>query len=106
MKLIKSLLTLVLVLILLLLGVWFTLRNQQPIPLDLLFIKLPDNSLALWLILSLIVGVVMGVLLMVPKLTGYKAKLMSYERQLKQQTEELHKVRTLTFKAPDINAAE
>lgn len=101
MKLIKSLLTLVVLLVLLLLGIWFTLRNQQPTPLDLLFIKLPDNSLALWLMLSLLTGALLGVLVMLPKLLGYKAKLISHERQLKQQKEELHKLRTLTFKESD-----
>lgn len=101
MKLIKSLFTLVLVLALLLLGIWFTLRNQLPVPLDLLFVKLPDNSLALWLILSLLVGALLGVLLMLPKLASNKAKLINSERQLKQQKEELHKLRTLTFKESD-----
>lgn len=106
MKLIKSLFTLVLVLVLLLFGIWFTLRNQQPIPLDLLFIQLPENSLALWLILSLITGSVLGVVLMLPKLAGYKARLISHERQLKQHQEELHKLRTLTFKAADFKAPD
>ncbi len=101
MKIIKSLFTLVLVLALLLLGIWFTLRNQQPIPLDLLFLKLPENSLALWLILSLIIGLVLGILLMLPRSAGQKAKLLSQDRQLKQQKEELHKLRTVTFKAPE-----
>lgn len=101
MKLIKSFFTLVLILVLLLVGIWFTLRNQQLIPLDLLFVQLPENSLALWLILSLITGLVLGVLLMLPKLTSYKARLLSHEHQLKQQKEELHKLRTLTFKTPE-----
>lgn len=101
MKLFKSLFTLVLVLALLLLGIWFTLRNQQPVALDLLFIKLPENSMALWLILTLITGLILGFLLMLPWLASYKAKLLSHERQLKQQKEELHKLRTLTFTAPD-----
>ena len=106
MKLIKSLFTLVLVLVLLLLGIWFTLRNQQLVPLDLLFIKLPDNSLALWLILSLLAGALLGVLLMLPKLASNKAKLISSERQLKQQKEELHKLRTLTFQSPNTKAPD
>lgn len=101
MKLIKSLLSLALALAILLLGIWFTLRNQQPVPLDLLFIKLPENSLALWLILSLITGLSLGLLLMLPWLANYKAKMLNLERQLKQQKEELHKLRTLTFKTPD-----
>lgn len=101
MKLIKSLFSLVLLLALLLLGVWFTLRNQQPVPLDLLFVKLPENSLALWLILSLITGLILGLLLMLPWLARYKAKLLGNERLLKQQKEELHKLRTLTLKAPE-----
>ena len=38
---------------------------------------------------------------MLPWLARYKAKLLSNERLLKQQKEELHKLRTLTFKAPE-----
>ncbi|MBE0506210.1 MAG: LapA family protein [Marinospirillum sp.] len=101
MQLFKSLLTFLLVLALLVLGIWFTLRNQHPVPLDLLFIQLPENSMALWLILSLICGVLLGCLLMLPWLTRCKTHNLQVERQLKHQKEELHKLRTLTLKIPD-----
>ncbi|MDR9467640.1 lipopolysaccharide assembly protein LapA domain-containing protein [Marinospirillum sp.] len=101
MRLIKSLFTFLLVIALLLLGIWFTLRNQAQVPLDLLFIQLPDNSLALWLILSLITGALVGLLLLLPWLTGCKAHSMKLERQLKQQQKELHQLRTLSLKSPE-----
>ncbi|SFX62111.1 LapA family protein [Marinospirillum alkaliphilum] len=101
MQLFRSLFTFLMILALLVLGIWFTLRNQQQVPLDLLFIRLPENSLALWLILSLIAGVLLGSLLMLPWLTRCKARILQQERQLKLQKEELHKLRTLTLKSPD-----
>lgn len=101
MRLIKSLFTFFLVIALLLLGIWFTLRNQAQVPLDLLFIQLSDNSLALWLILSLITGALLGLLLLLPWLTGCKAHSMKLERQLKQQQKELHQLRTLSLKSPE-----
>lgn len=71
----KSFVVFLLVLALLVLGIWFTLRNQLLVPLDLLFIQLPPNSLALWLILSLGCGVLLGSLLMLPWLTRCKVNL-------------------------------
>lgn len=99
MRLIKSLFTFVLVVLLLLLGIWFTLRNQAQVPLDLLFIQLPENSLALWLLLSLLAGVLFATLLLTPWLTHSKARQVKLERQLKQQKEELHQLRTLNLNA-------
>lgn len=101
MRLIKSIFTFALVLALLLLGIWFTLRNQAQVPLDLIFIQLPENSLALWLILSLICGALFGLLLLLPWITGCKARNLQLERQLKQQKKELHQLRTLSLKSPD-----
>ena len=101
MRLIKSLFTFFLVIALLLLGIWFTLRNQAQVPLDLLFIQLPDNSLALWLILSLIAGALVGLILLLPWLTSCKAHSLKLERQLKQQQKELHQLRTLSLKSPE-----
>ncbi|WP_114418460.1 lipopolysaccharide assembly protein LapA domain-containing protein [Marinospirillum perlucidum] len=101
MRLIKSIFTALVVLALLLLGIWFTLRNQAQVPLDLLFIQLPENSLALWLVLSLICGALLGLFLLLPWLTACKAKNLQLERQLNNQKKELHQLRTLNLKSPE-----
>lgn len=101
MRLIKSLFTIFLIIALLLVGILFTLRNQAQVPLDLLFIQLPDNSLALWMVLSLITGALLGLLLLLPWLTRCKAHSLKVERQLKQHQKELHQLRTLSLKSSD-----
>lgn len=101
MRVVKSLVLALLALGLLVLGTWFTLRNSQEVSLDLLFIQLPAYSVALWVILSLLCGLVLGWLLLLPNLARHKAQVFSYKRQLKLQQEELHKLRTLSFKNPE-----
>lgn len=101
MRLLKSLVTFCLLILLLLAGIMFTLRNQQQVPLDLFFFQFAENSLALWLVLSLISGVFLGLLLAVPWLTRCKAQALKLERQLKQQQKELHQLRTLGLKNSD-----
>lgn len=101
MQVLKTLLSLIVVLIILALGIGFSLRNQQLVELDLLFVQLAPNSMALWLILSLVTGLILGCLLMLPWVASYKARLLSQTRQLKQQHKELHQLRTLSFKAPE-----
>lgn len=99
MKSIKSLLTLILSLSLLVFGVWFSLRNQQQLPLDLIFIQLPNGSLALWLILSLILGCLTGMLLMLPWLLRGKTRELRLNKELKQHKEELHQLRTFNLRS-------
>lgn len=92
MRLIKSLFTAAFAFILLLLGIGFTLRNQVAVPLDLLVIQLPENSLALWLLLGLLVGALLAFILLSPWLLHSKARQMQLEHQLKQHKAELKKI--------------
>lgn len=78
MKLLKILITLAIILCVLALGTWFSLRNAQPISLDLMFIQLAEQSLALWIIFALSIGVLLGWLLSLPK---YLAKLTALKMQ-------------------------
>ena len=59
-RLVLGLITLVLIVT----GACFALHNQYQVPLDLLWVTLPPASLALWLLLSLGIGLVMGILTM------------------------------------------
>ncbi len=101
MRLIKTLLSGLLLLLVLVIGILFSLRNQQPVPLDLLLIQLPANSLALWLILALATGCLLGLLLSLPWLISCKSRQASLKKQMKQQKEELHKLRTLSLRSPE-----
>ena len=50
------------VLAMLALGILFAIQNTVMVPLDLLFIVLPEKSLALWLILAMSIGGVLGMI--------------------------------------------
>jgi putative membrane protein len=41
-------------------GGLFALQNPQPVPLDLLIFKLPEQPIAIWVLSALGVGVVLG----------------------------------------------
>lgn len=104
MKLLKNLISLFSLLVVLALGSWFSLRNSEPIGLDLIFVQLEAKSLALWLILSLVVGVLVGWLLGLPKRLSQLAALKIKQRQLNQQEKELHQLRTQSFNASTPNS--
>ena len=52
----------ILVLALVLFAMLFTLNNQQAVALDFLVYRTPEASVALWLVLSLILGGIVGAL--------------------------------------------
>ena len=56
MKLIKALLFVVITMVALVVGVLFSTRNSQAVSLDLIFFQLPPTSMAIWLLLSLAMG--------------------------------------------------
>lgn len=49
-----------LVVLLVLFAMLFTLNNQEPVSLDFLLYQTPPLSVALWLVLTLILGVILG----------------------------------------------
>ena len=59
MKLIKAVLFVVITMVALILGVLFSTRNSQAVSLDLIFFQLPPMSIAIWLLLSLAMGVLL-----------------------------------------------
>jgi len=44
------------------LGGMFTVQNTEKVPLDLLVVQLPPQALAIWILLALAVGVLLGLL--------------------------------------------
>lgn len=72
-------------LVLLVVGACFALHNQYQVPLDLLWVTLPPASLALWLLLSLAIGLVVGILTM----GGYCLRL--HRRLARMRRQLLHK---------------
>ena len=73
-------------LVLLVVGACFALHNQYQVPLDLLWVTLPPASLALWLLLSLGIGVVIGILTMGGHCFRLHRRLTRLRRQTSPQT--------------------
>ncbi|MDB2642924.1 lipopolysaccharide assembly protein LapA domain-containing protein [Luminiphilus sp.] len=60
MRLLRQFLTVLFALCALLSGGLFALQNTQAVPLDLLLFQLPEQSIAIWLLLALGLGVLLG----------------------------------------------
>ena len=58
----RRVLTIILVVVLVLFAMLFTLNNQQAVALDFLVYRTPEVSVALWLVVSLILGGILGAL--------------------------------------------
>lgn len=98
MRTLKSLFTLLLLSLVLVAGIWFSIRNPQSVSLDLIAFQLPPMSLALLLIAMLLLGTVLGAILMLPWIAKLKKRSHKIERAQKRQHEELHQLRTLNLK--------
>lgn len=98
MKLLRNLLYLALVVAMAAVGVLFALQNEMPVPLDLLVVSLEPRSLALWLLLALAVGGLLGMLMSSALVLRTRTALASTRRQLARSQAELDKLRTAGLK--------
>ena len=78
----NKILTAAVVLVMLALGVLFAIQNTVAVPLDLLFVVLPERSLALWLILALSFGVVLGLVVSWGIIFRIKKNIFDLQEQL------------------------
>ncbi|KPQ29332.1 MULTISPECIES: lipopolysaccharide assembly protein LapA domain-containing protein [unclassified Halomonas] len=98
MRWIKGLILAIILLVVLLVGILFAVNNQQTIALNLIWLELPAISLSVWLLATLTLGVLVGMLAMMGVYIRLKAKLARSERHSKQQRKELDQLRTQEFK--------
>ena len=98
MRWIKGLILAVILLIVVLVGILFAVNNQQTVALNLIWLELPAVSLSVWLLATLVFGVVLGMLAMLGVYVRLKATLARSQRQTKQQRKELDSLRTQEFK--------
>ena len=94
MKFIKAVLFFVVTMVALVVGVLFSTRNSQAVSLDLIFFQLPPMSMAIWLLLSLAMGMLLCAFIysvVTFKLKRHNAQL---QRQLSKanQSQSLNKV--------------
>jgi lipopolysaccharide assembly protein A len=93
MKPIRTILTVLLLLLAIGVGVLFALQNKQPVPLDLLVYSFAPRSLALWMLVAFGLGGVAGMLVSSLIMLRSRAALGSSRRQLARTRAELDQVR-------------
>lgn len=98
MKLLRKLITLVLVLATAAVGVLFALQNEMPVPLDMLVYTFEPRSLALWVLSAFAVGGVVGMVMSSVILVRQRAALARANRQLVKSRAEVDKLRTAGLK--------
>jgi uncharacterized membrane protein YciS (DUF1049 family) len=91
MKLLRNLLTLIVILAMIALGVLFSLQNKSPVPLDLLVYAFEPQSLALWILLAFALGGLVGMLVSSLMILRTRASLTATRRQLDRAREQLGK---------------
>ena len=92
MKLIKALLFFVICMVALVVGVLFSARNSQAVSLDLIFFQLPPLSMAIWLLLSLVTGMLLCAFIY----TFVTFKLKRHNAQLQRQLAKLNQKKSQT----------
>lgn len=94
MKFLRNLLTVVIILAMVAVGVLFALQNKVPVALDLLVYTFPEQSLALWILLALALGGILGMLASSLILLRMRTSLASTKRQLEKSKVEASQLRT------------
>ena len=86
MKLLKKLITVLVLLAAIAVGVLFALQNEEPIALDLLVYTFEPHSLALWLLLALALGGLLGLVISGVLIVRLRASLSMAQRKLSKTT--------------------
>lgn len=94
----KKLILTLLALIVIGIGILFTIHNTQPVQIDLVFLTLPEASLSIWLIAVFVLGGVCGMVLSSFTLLALKTRLRSARRKEQAFRKELDQLRTAGLK--------
>ncbi len=98
MRFLKTLIVILLCLVVLLVGIMFTIHNTEKVVIDLVFIQLPEASLSLWLIATFLAGGFIGVLLSIMTVWMLKTRLGSARRKIASTQKELDQLRVTSLK--------
>ena len=98
-KWIKRLIILLLLIIAIVVGMVFTSENSQQLSLIFLGYKLPELTLGLWLVLTLLLGSILGLLLCTFSLFIRGQSVNAKNRQIKRLEQELQQLRTNSIKS-------
>lgn len=98
MRWLKGVFLAIILLLVLLVGILFAVNNQQSVPLNLIWTELPAASLSLWLLGSLAIGVLLGMLAMTGVYLRLRTLLTRAQRHNQQQRKELDRLRIQEIK--------
>ncbi|SFU72760.1 lipopolysaccharide assembly protein LapA domain-containing protein [Halomonas korlensis] len=98
MRWLKGLILAIILLAVLLVGILFAVNNQQALPLNLIWLELPEASLSVWLLASLTVGVLLGMVAMSGVYLRLRTLLTRAQRHNHQQRKELDRLRVQEMK--------
>ncbi len=85
MHIFRNILFFLIALAMLAIGALFAVQNEAAVPLDLLVIYLPERSVALWVLLALALGGVLGMLTSLTIILRLRASLAVARRRLARQ---------------------
>jgi putative membrane protein len=74
-------------------GTLFSIQNTSPVTLDLLFVALPEHSVALWVILAFVLGGLVGVAVSAVAIIKLRSDLLLLKRRYARTNKELDKFR-------------
>ena len=92
MKILRHLVTALVVLAMIAVGVLFALQNEVAVPLDLLVYQFEPRSLALWVLSALAIGGLLGLAISSVIMLRQYASLRSAQRQLTRTRSELDRL--------------
>lgn len=94
MRSLKRLLAVLLLLVVLVFGVLFSIQNTATAPLDLLLIQLPEQRVALWVLLAFSVGGITGMLMSAAAIIRLKSQTILLQRKCDKQAKEVSPLRS------------
>tara|TARA_S200002703_G_scaffold98925_1_gene85559 strand:+ start:2901 stop:3242 length:342 start_codon:yes stop_codon:yes gene_type:complete len=97
-RILHRLILVLVVLAMLAAGVLFAVQNPEPVALDLLVVDLAPRSLALWLLATLALGGLLGLLASSIIILRLRAKLVLARRKLEKCKVELDRLRVAGLK--------
>ncbi|SFF93174.1 putative membrane protein [Neptunomonas qingdaonensis] len=98
MRFLKLIIVFLLSVVILVVGIMFTIHNTEKVSIDLVFITLPEASLSLWLIAAFVLGGLLGFMLSTVAVVALKARLMGSQRKINATSKELDQLRTASLK--------
>lgn len=106
MSLIKRWLGFLVLLCVLLFGIFFSVQNDTPVPLDLLMLQLPEQAVALWILLAFALGGILGLAITSVTVMRLRSRNALLQRRLDKRQQELNQLKTADFKPGLIKAGK